>query len=57
MIKYKFLHICRSKEDNEVMMTYDQCSHCSETELEHADGYGDRNLISTDEVKFHFTSF
>nr|GMD00647.1 cingulin-like protein 1 [Ipomoea batatas] len=39
----------RSKEDNEVMMTYeDQCSHCSETEV---DGYGDTTITSTEDFE------
>ncbi|XP_031095856.1 protein NETWORKED 1C-like [Ipomoea triloba] len=44
----------RSKEDNEVMMTYeDQCSHCSETEL---DGYGDTTITSTEALECNKTS-
>nr|GLL28162.1 centrosomal protein of 290 kDa-like isoform X1 [Ipomoea trifida] len=43
----------RSKEDNEVMMTYDQCSHCSETEL---DGYGDTTITSTEALDCNKTS-
>ncbi|XP_019200378.1 PREDICTED: thyroid receptor-interacting protein 11-like isoform X2 [Ipomoea nil] len=43
----------RSKEDNEVMMTYDQCSHCSETEV---DGYGDTTTTSTEALECNKTS-
>nr|GMC96345.1 cingulin-like protein 1 [Ipomoea batatas] len=44
----------RSKEDNEVMMTYeDQCSHCSETEV---DGYGDTTITSTEALECNKTS-